>query len=214
MSALFITFEGLDGSGKSTQLQLAAEFLSGLGREHVMTHEPGGTETGERLRAAFLDPSGAAMDGLAEAMVVFASRRQHLIEVIEPALGQGRDVLCDRFTDSTRAYQGSGRGLARASIDRLDELATEGRSPDLTLIFDLPVEVARQRGAGVKRLERGEIDRLDAEGLDFYRRVRAGYLSIAEREPERVRLVDASGTVEQVQSEVRRILSTEMGLGR
>lgn len=212
MPALFITFEGLDGSGKSTQLQLASEFLSSLGHEHLTTHEPGGTATGERLRAAFLDPSGAAMDGLAEAMVVFASRRQHLVEVIEPALERGEDVLCDRFTDSTRAYQGFGRGLSRESIDRLDELATEGRSPDLTLVFDLPVEEARQRGAGIKRLERGEIDRLDAEGLDFYRRVRDGYLSIAEAEPGRVRLVDASGTIEQVQGEVRRILTAEMRL--
>ena len=152
------------------------------------------------------------MDGLAEAMVVFASRRQHLVEVIEPALEQGKDVLCDRFTDSTRAYQGSGRGLSGESIDQLDELATEGRSPDLTLVFDLPVEEARRRGAGVKRLERGEIDRLDAEGLDFYRRVRDGYLAIAEGEPERVRLVDASGSVERVQSQVRRILKAEMGL--
>ena len=152
------------------------------------------------------------MDGLAEAMVVFASRRQHLVEVIEPALEQGKDVLCDRFTDSTRAYQGSGRGLSGESIDQLDEWATEGRSPDLTLVFDLPVEEARRRGAGVKRLERGEIDRLDAEGLDFYRRVRDGYLAIAEGEPERVRLVDASGSVERVQSQVRRILKAEMGL--
>ena len=129
----FVTFEGLDGSGKTTQLRAACDHLESLGRAYTLTHEPGGTALGEKLRETLLDPSRAAMDGLVEALVVFASRRQHLLEVIDPALDAGRDVICDRFTDSTLAYQGYGRGVPIDALERLDSIATGSRQPDLTL---------------------------------------------------------------------------------
>jgi dTMP kinase len=197
MPGRFITFEGLDGCGKSTQLALAGRRLANLGFDPVVTHEPGGTELGERLRAAFLDPQWSELDGTVEALVVFASRRQHLIEVIQPALMADKLVLCDRFTDSTRAYQGFGRGLGSDRIDALDQLATGGCEPDLTILFDLPAAVARSRGHGGERLAAGESDRLDQETLNFYQRVRDGYLKIAAQNPERFRLIDASGGIEE-----------------
>ncbi len=211
MPPRFITFEGLDGCGKSTQLERAAARLQAYGRPHLVTHEPGGTPLGERLRAAFLDPDRASLDGVVEALVVFASRRQHLLEVIEPALARGLDVLCDRFTDSTMAYQGAGRGVPRAVLESLDDIATGGRRPDLTLLFDLPVDTARARSIGDVRLAAGEADRLDRESVVFYRRVRQGYLDIARREPDRVRLIDASGDVETIAGEVARLLDGSAG---
>ncbi len=200
---LFITFEGLDGSGKSTQLDAACEHLRASGRRLTVTHEPGGTALGERLRAAFLDPGENPEDGLVEALVVFASRRQHLLEVIEPALAAGSDVVCDRFTDSTVAYQGYGRNMPIDSIDELDRISTGCRRPDLTLLFDLPAALARQRASG-----RGEdeIDRLDGEDLAFYERVRKGYLAIARQDPERVRIVDATGDIETTAARTREVL--------
>jgi dTMP kinase len=190
MAPLFITFEGIDGSGKSTHLRRAAAWLEGQGVPLQVTHEPGGTPLGDALRRAFLDPELGAVDGRVELLVVFASRRQHLLEVIEPALAAGRHVLCDRFTDSTRAYQGYGRGVPLELIDEVERFATGGRTPDRTLLFDLPPEAARARGHSPRR--RGGVDRLDAEALDFYRRVREGYLELAAREPQRIRVIDSS----------------------
>lgn len=200
---LFITFEGLDGSGKSTQLEAVCNHLRSLGRRLIVTHEPGGTALGERLRAAFLDPGETPEDGLVEALVVFASRRQHLLEVIEPSLAAGSDVVCDRFTDSTVAYQGHGRRMPLEAIDELDRISTGRRRPDLTLLFDVPAALARQRASG-----RGEdeIDRLDGEDLAFYERVRQGYLTIARDDPERVRIVDASGDIETTATRTREVL--------
>lgn len=211
MPPRFITFEGLDGCGKSTQLRLASDHLDALGRDHVVTHEPGGTLLGERLRTAFLDPEGRSLDGTVEALVVFASRRQHLIEVIEPALARGLDVLCDRFTDSTMAYQGGGRGIPAAVLESLDELATGSRRPDLTLLLDLPADEARERGAGGERARSETLDRLDGETIDFYRRVREGYLDIARRESERVRRIDATGDVDATFEKVRAVLEAFVG---
>jgi dTMP kinase len=208
----FITFEGLDGCGKSTQLRLAARRLEDLGLDPLVTHEPGGTELGERLRSAFLDPQWSELDGTVEALVVFASRRQHLLEVIRPALEADRLVLCDRFTDSTRAYQGHGRGLAADRISTLDALATGGLDPDLTLLFDLPAEIARSRGHGGERLAAGESDRLDQEQLDFYQRVREGYLEIAGREPDRFRVLDASGGIDETRELVAAALDEFLGV--
>jgi dTMP kinase len=204
MPPLFITFEGLDGSGKSTHLRRAAAWLDALGVAHVVTHEPGGTPLGDALRDLFLDPRGA-MDGTTELLLVFASRRQHLVEVIDPALAAGRHVLCDRFTDSTRAYQGYGRGLAQGLIEQVDLLATGGRAPDRTLLFDLPPEEARRRRHGGRNAR--PADRLDAEGLDFYRRVREGFLELARRESGRFRIVDSSGDARATALQVRRALA-------
>ena len=141
--ALFVTFEGLDGSGKSTHLARVSRWLEAERVPHVVTHEPGGTPISEAIRAVFLDRGHRAMDPRVELLLVFASRRQHLVEVIEPALAAGRHVLCDRFTDSTVAYQGYGRGVALDVVAEVDRLATGGRRPDRTLYFDLTAELAR-----------------------------------------------------------------------
>jgi dTMP kinase len=202
----FVTFEGLDGSGKTTHLKKVAERLAARGVPHRVTHEPGGTPLGEALRRVFLDHRWGAMDGKVELLLVFASRRQHLIEVIEPALARGEHVLCDRFTDSTRAYQGAGRGVERALIERVDAAATGGRAPDRTVLFDLPPELARERGAGARE-GTSATDRLDHEELAFYRRVREGFLGLARAEPERFRVVDSSGAKEATAAQVRRALA-------
>src|SRR6185503_13399989 len=145
MPGRFITFEGLDGSGKSTQMRLAAAWLEGEDVEVVTTHEPGGTELGAAVRELFLDSRWGQMDGVVELLLVSASRRQHVLEVIVPALRRGAWVLCDRFTDSSWAYQGAGRGVEPERVASADELATGGVTPELTLLFDLSAEAARQR---------------------------------------------------------------------
>lgn len=205
----FITFEGLDGSGKSSHLQAVAERLRASGIDVCVTREPGGTALGSAIRDVFLDPQWGRLDGRVEMMLVFASRRQHLIEVIEPALLEGKVVLCDRFTDSTYAYQGSGRGVSYDVIDRVDRLSTERRRPDRTVLLDLPAEVAQSRGQSASR--RGGIDRLDAEELDFYRRVRQGFLDLAETESERFRVVDTSQERGKARSEVADALADLLG---
>ena len=193
--ARFVTFEGLDGSGKSTHLRRVALRLEAAAIPHVVTCEPGGTELGSAIRGVFLDRRFHGMDGTIELLLVFASRRQHLLEVIEPALAAGKHVLCDRFTDSTLAYQGFGRGVPRAVIDRVDALATGSRRPDRTLLFDLPADAARKRGHSGARQRSGAADRLDAEELAFYERVRNGFLELAAAEPGRFVVVDSSGPV-------------------
>jgi dTMP kinase len=203
----FITFEGLDGSGKSSHLRRASAWLAELGLPHIVTHEPGGTPLGDALRAVFLDAHWGAMDGTVELLLVFASRRQHLLEVIEPALAAGRHVLCDRFTDSTRAYQGYGRGVPLPLIEQVDAFATGGRTPDRTLLFDLPARAARSRGHSPSRRGRGTADRLDAEGLAFYSRVRQGFREVAAREPERFRTVRSGGAPEKTWAQVKAIFA-------
>lgn len=207
MKPLFVTFEGLDGSGKSTHLRRAASWLAERRVPHLVTHEPGGTPLGNALREVFLDPRWGRLDGTVELLLVFASRRQHLLEVIEPALSAGKHVLCDRFTDSTIAYQGYGRGVPRSAIDAVDDVATAGRRPDRTLLFDLPAEQARERGHSAARRERGAADRLDAEDLSFYQRVRQGFLELAARHPERYRVIDSSGAAAATEGQVRRALA-------
>jgi dTMP kinase len=221
---LFITFEGIDGSGKSTHLERAAAWLSRHGVPCRRTHEPGGTPLGDALRLLFLDPRWGALDGTVELLMLFASRRQHLLQVIEPALAAGEHVLCDRFTDSTRAYQGSGRGVPLALIDQIDRVATGGRRPDRTLLFDLPAAAARARrhaggGAGARAPGGGaaacapggggrrRADRLDAEDLEFYERVRQGFLAQAEREPRRFRIVESGGDPARTARQVRAALA-------
>jgi dTMP kinase len=204
MRASFITFEGLDGSGKSTHLARAADWLEAAGIACQATKEPGGTPLGEALRTVFLDPRWGALDGAVESLVIFASRRQHLLEVIEPALAAGSHVLCDRFTDSTVAYQGHGRGLPLELIGRIDAIATGGRTPDHTLLFDLPAEEAHRRGQSTTR---EVVDRLDAEDLAFYRRVRQGYAELVRAEPGRFTTIDSSGPAERTWRRVRQVLA-------
>ena len=173
----------------------------------VETQEPGGTPLGRAIREVFLDPAWENLDGTVETLMVFASRRQHLIEVIEPALESGSHVLCDRFTDSTFAYQGYGRGVSLETLRQADRLATGERVPDRTFLFDLPASEARRRGQSPGRRDRPNgIDRLDAEGLEFYERVRQGYLELAERSRERFVLIDSSGSFLETEKQVRRAL--------
>ncbi|MGH9903301.1 MAG: dTMP kinase [Pyrinomonadaceae bacterium] len=200
MSAVFITFEGIDGSGKSTQLRMLASELRLRGHEVVATREPGGTPLGTRLRAALLDVEGQ-VDPLAELLLYAADRAQHVRALIKPALESGRIVLSDRYADSTVAYQGAGRGFPPAMVREVVALATSGLRPHLTLVFDLPVEESRRR-SGRRGDEERERDRLDAEEDAFHARVRDAYHEIARAEPERVRLIDAGGAVEETRRRV------------
>ena len=209
MPPLFITFEGIDGSGKSTHLKRAAAWLAQHGVACRRTHEPGGTPLGDALRQLFLDRRWGALDGTVELLMLFASRRQHLLEVIEPALAAGEIVLCDRFTDSTCAYQGRGRGVPLDLIDQIDLLATGRRRPDRTLLFDLPAAAARARRHG----GRPGADRLDAEDLAFYERVRRGFLEQAEREPRRFRIVESGGDPARTAAQVRAALEDLLPAG-
>jgi dTMP kinase len=206
MPGRFITFEGLDGSGKSTQLRLAAEWLREQGVDVVETHEPGGTALGGAVRGIFLDSRWGQMDGVVELLLVSASRRQHVIEVIEPALRRGAWVLCDRFVDSSWAYQGSGRGLPAERVAMAETLATGGLLPELTLLFDLPAGAARKRGKSPKRAARGAVYRLDAEALALYELLRRGFLDRAAADPQRFRIVDSSGDKDATAAAVRATL--------
>lgn len=208
MRPLFITFEGLDGSGKSTHLRRAAAWLENRRVPHLITQEPGGTELGESIRAVFLDRRWGSLDGIVEALMVFASRRQHLLEVIEPALASGRHVICDRFTDSTFAYQGYGRGVSITALRELDALATGSRRPDLTLLFDLPSSDARGRGISAARDSTpGGVDRLDVERLEFYDKVREGYFELVRAEPERFRVLSTLEEIERTAARVGEVLA-------
>jgi dTMP kinase len=211
MPPRFITFEGIDGSGKSTHLARAARWLQTHGVTCVLTKEPGGTPLGDELRQLFLSPRWGAIDGTVELLMLFASRRQHLLEVIEPALAAGKVVLCDRFTDSTLAYQGRGRGVPPALIQKIDDLATSARRPDRTLLFELPAASARGRRHGAERTRR--TDRLDAEDLAFYERVRGGFLDLAENEPERFRIIDSTGDPARTEAQVRAALADLLPAG-
>jgi len=206
---LFVTFEGIDGSGKSTALRRAGEWLAAQGLAVRTTHEPGGTPLGDAIRGIFLDPAWGEVDGTVELLLVFASRRQHLRQVIDPALAAGEIVLCDRFTDSTLAYQGAGRGVARQRIDEIDRIATASRRPDLTLYFDLPLEEAERRMGSA---ERGGHDRLDGESRAFAARVQDGYRALAAAEPERFRVIDAAGPYLETEVAVRAALSAALRL--
>ncbi len=193
---IFITFEGIEGCGKSTQAERVRDFLIEKGFEVVLTREPGGSGIGEKIRDILLDPANQAMVPLTELLLYEASRHQHLVEVIEPALEAGKAVISDRFYDASTAYQGYARGLDINDVERLNLIATGGKRPDLTIILDLPV------GDGLKRIGRNP-DRIEGEAVEFHERVRAGYLEIAAREPERVKVVDGSGSIEETFAKVR-----------
>ncbi len=198
MSARFITFEGIDGAGKSTHIARLAERFSQRGATFVNTREPGGTELAEALRGLFLH---SGMDGLTEALLVFAGRRDHLVRVIEPALAAGHTVICDRFTDATFAYQGFGRGMDLSVLGTLEQWVQQGRQPDLTLWFDLPAEMAAARRAAARAA-----DRFEQQDLDFFERVRAGYAARAAAAPQRFARIDAAQTIEQVAAQIDAVM--------
>ena len=205
----FITFEGIDGSGKSTQLRLLGNFLRANGCNALLTREPGGTALGLRLRAALLDAM-EEVDPLTELLVFAADRAQHVRRMLRPALEEGRVVFSDRYADATVAYQGAGRGFPPELISQIVQLATEGLKPDLTLLFDLSIDESTNRTARRstgKNAGKVPRDRLDIENADFHTRVRDAYLQIALAEPERVKLIDTSGPVERTQERVREIIA-------
>ena len=204
---MFVTFEGPDGSGKTTQIRLLAEWLRERGREVVLTREPGGTEIGDQIRAVLHDPYNTAMDARAEILLYSASRAQHVAQLIRPALAAGKIVISDRYADSTLAYQGYGRGLDLEMLRTITRFATRGLTPGLTLYLDITPEEGLQR----RRLGGDEWNRLDAEALEFHQRVRAGYLELVEQEPERWAVVNAARPVEEVQVEIRAMVQARLG---
>lgn len=202
MAGTFITFEGIDGSGKSTQLRLLTTFLASRGCDLLLTREPGGTPVGNKLRAALLD-AHEEVDPLAELLVFAADRAQHVRRVLRPALAAGRVVFSDRYADATAAYQGAGRGFSPELISEIIQLATGGLKPDLTVLFDLSVDESNARTRR-RANERG--DRLDSETLDFHMRVRDAYLQLADAEPDRIKVVETNRRVEETQEHLRHII--------
>jgi dTMP kinase len=204
----FITFEGIDGSGKSTQLRLLNNYLRAHGCQALVTREPGGTQLGLRLREALLDAL-EEVDPLTELLVFAADRAQHVRRKLLPALETGAVVISDRYADATIAYQGAGRGFPPELISQIVQLATGGLKPDLTLLFDVSIEesVSRTtRRSSSKSSGRGARDRLDIEAAEFHTRVRDAYLELAAAEPERIKVIDTSGPVEQTHYRVKQIL--------
>lgn len=201
MRGVFITVEGVEGAGKSTQVDRVARWLEEHGHVVVRTREPGGTKLAEKIREILLDKHNSSLSGQAELLLMFAARSQHLAEKIRPALERGECILCDRFTDATWAYQGGGRGLPRSDIAALERLVHESLQPDLTLLLDLPVKMGLSRAS-----KRSESDRFERESLEFFERVRQVYLERAEAHPGRFAVIDASGDVESVWSQIRHVL--------
>ncbi len=197
---LFITFEGIEGCGKSTQAKLLTESLRALGQSVLLTREPGGPRISEQIRSLLLNKKFTEMNRLTEVFLYMASRAQHTLEWIIPALKEGQVVICDRYYDSTYAYQGAAREIPETEIETINEIATTGLKPDVTYIIDVPVEI------GLDRLHNGtkaeDIDRLESEDIDFHRRVRTGYLKLAEIEPERVVVIDGTKSVEEIHQDI------------
>ncbi len=201
MKGKFITFEGIDGAGKSSHVEWLAQLLRERGLTVHITREPGGTELGEKLRALLLSES---MHLETETLLMFAARREHLAKVIEPALSKGEWVVCDRFSDATWAYQGGGRGLEKAKFQALEHWVHAHLQPDLTLLFDLPLEVARERIVLAQRV----LDKFEQERVDFHERVRQAYLDRAHANPQRIRVVNGDDTLDGIRKQLEVIISS------
>lgn len=199
MQGLFITFEGPDGCGKTTQMKLLAEYFKKKGKEVVLTREPGGKGLGEKVREILLNYDGEVSDRC-ESFLFLADRAQNIDIIVNPAVKEGKIVLCDRHIDSTVAYQGYGRGLNIDRINMLNNLATNGKKPDLTLVFDVDVETSMKRVGKEK-------DRMESAGIDFHNRVRKGYLELARQEPKRIKVLDATKSIEEIHKDVINILA-------
>ena len=202
---LFITFEGVEGAGKSTNIRVIEEFLSEWKLDYILTREPGGTLIAEEIRELLLKHHEEKMDATTELLLIFAARAQHLSTKIRQTLAEGTWVLCDRFTDATYAYQGAGRGLDVKLISKLERLVQDNLRPDLTVIFDLDPSVGLERAR-----QRGQLDRIESQKLEFFQRVREGYQNIASREGDRCLLIDASQTRETVRQSLRTALENRM----
>ena len=203
----FLTLEGAEGVGKSTNIEFITQYLEQRGIDYVLTREPGGTQLGEKIRELLLAVHEESMSELTELLLVFAARAQHLEKIIEPALAAGKWVVCDRFTDATFAYQGAGRGLSMETIGELESMVQGELRPDLTLILDLDPEIGMQRASN-----RGELDRFEREQMSFFRHVRQGYLDIAQAEPERCTVIDAAKSLEDVKLDL--LAALEQGLSK
>jgi len=202
----FITLEGIEGAGKSTVVKFVREWLQARGHQVTLTREPGGTPLAERVRQLVLDRQGEPITPATETLLMFAARGLHVENLIRPALARGDWVVCDRFTDATRAYQGAGRGVSRVWIEQLASEVQRGLEPDCTLLLDLPVELGLER---VKRRSgAAPTDRFEEEPAKFFERVRESYLELARAEPARIRIVNASGTLTEVQNEVAAVLES------
>ena len=204
---IFISLEGIEGTGKTTQARLLSERLVEKGYEVMLTQEPGGTVIGNRIREILLHVDHREMSYMTELLLYNAARAQHLSEKILPALNQGKVVITDRFTDSTIAYQGYGRGIDIGLLKSIDIIATGGIRPDLTILFDLDVETGLQRNKGINK-----VDRLELEEIEFHKKVREGYLKIAEAEPDRIKTVDASLPLKDVSEKVWEIVRWRLGI--
>ncbi len=202
MKGKFITFEGIDGAGKSSHVEWLAERLRAKGKLVHVTREPGGTELGEKLRTLLLNET---MHLETETLLMFAARREHLARLIEPALVRGEWVVCDRFSDATYAYQGGGRGLDRAKFLTLEHWVHGHVQPDLTLLFDLPLEVARERIVLANRV----LDKFEQERVDFHERVRQAYLERAHANPSRIRVIDGDQSLDNIRKELEQIVLTD-----
>ncbi|NOQ94077.1 MAG: dTMP kinase [Methylophaga sp.] len=202
MKSLFISIEGIEGAGKSTQLAFIQRYLSENGKQLKVTREPGGTELGEAIRTLLLTPTETGMAVDTELLLMFSARAEHVAQVIKPALERGEWVLSDRFTDATFAYQGGGRGIEQQRINELAQWTLNGLQPDLTLLFDLPVELGQQR---VLSRNQG-VDRFEQEKVDFFQKVRNCYLERAEKEPQRIKIIDASQSIAEIEHQLTRIL--------
>jgi len=199
----FITLEGIEGVGKTTHLAFIADRLQQQGHTVIVTREPGGTRAGEAIREILLHGKDMQIDSMAELLLMFAARAQHLQEVVRPALAKGQYVLCDRFTDATYAYQGGGRGLSLADIGVLETLVQQQLQPDVTLLFDASVQTGLSRAK-----KRGEADRFEAETVSFFERVRQTYLDRASQQPQRFRIIDAEQTLVDVQQQIAVMLES------
>jgi len=198
MTGKFITVEGIEGAGKTTCMQVVTEVIEHQGINAIHTREPGGTDLGEDLRSLLLGHKHTGMSDDAELLMMFAARAEHIAQKIQPALDDGKWVLCDRFTDATYAYQGYGRGIPLEKIAGLENWVQGKLRPDLTLLMDLPVEVGMERAG-----KRSAPDRFESEAWDFFERIRQGYLSIAAEQPSRVKVIDASQDLPDVQAQVK-----------
>lgn len=209
---MFITFEGIEGCGKSTQISLLAERLQEAGQQVVLTREPGGCLIANQIRSLLLDAANSAMVPMTELMLYAAARAQHLAEVIRPGLDSGVIVLCDRFSDATRAYQSFGRGIDRQIMETLNSLACNGLTPDLTLLLDCPVETGLSRAR--QRIESSSgprEERFELESMAFHQRVRDGYLQLANEEPDRFVVIDASASPDQVAQDIGTAVLLRLG---
>jgi dTMP kinase len=208
---MFITFEGIEGCGKSTQVKILAEELSRSGLCVRVTREPGGCAIADKIRSILLDADNAAITPLTELLLYAAARSQHLHDTVLPALAEGAIVICDRFTDATVAYQGYGRSLDQALIRQLNALATQGLTPDMTILMDCPVEIGLGRAISrINGIQGEKEERFEQESLQFHEAVRNGYLSLAHSEPERFVIVDASGQISHIATSISTVVTARL----